>query len=79
MKPCPLNGTKTRPLSKLAVETLENLKENPIRASDLNPGLVNRLLRTSQVGLECLQLPVGKDRKIKNVVHLVHTQWKPKQ
>lgn len=41
----PLNGTKTHPLSKHAIEVLERLSRGMIAAYRINPGVRNRLYR----------------------------------
>jgi len=41
----PLNGTKTHPLSKHALEVIERLRLGPLPRTEINPGVWNRLLR----------------------------------
>lgn len=58
----PLNGTRTHPLSPLAIEALELLKSGPLPTQRFNPGLVNRLLREPTVELVDMPSPY-KTRK----------------
>lgn len=51
MTPKPLNGTKTHPLSALARAELQGLLRGPWPRQEVNPGVVNRLLRGGFVEL----------------------------
>lgn len=41
----PLNGTKTHPLTPHAWSILERLARGPVRAHEINPGVIDRLSR----------------------------------
>ena len=45
----PLNGTKTHPLSKVAISALKFIRLHPSPRQSFNPGLVNRLEREELV------------------------------
>jgi hypothetical protein len=45
----PLNGTKTHPLSRHALDELRNLANEPLPRSAVNPGVVDRLTRENLV------------------------------
>jgi len=48
----PLNGTKTHPLSKHAVEAIHRIRhEGTVLCTAFNPGVVNRLLREENIEL----------------------------
>jgi len=51
----PLNGTKTHPLTDFAKAALGNIAKKPVPRQEINPGVVNRLLRESLV--ESVELP----------------------
>ena len=51
----PLNGTKTHPLSVHALGKLREIARAPTPTADVNPGVVNRLLREQLV--EPVMLP----------------------
>ena len=51
----PLKGTKTPPLSPLAAEELRRINNRPRPRQQINPGVVNRLLR--EVLVEVVLLP----------------------
>lgn len=51
----PLNGTKTHPLSKHALDQLASIGRGATPCSDVNPGVIDRLLREALV--EIVQLP----------------------
>jgi hypothetical protein len=58
----PLNGTKTHPLSSHALFVLASVvARGPLPCFKINPGVVNRLLRTGQV--EIVQCAYGKTKK----------------
>ncbi len=65
----PLNGTKTHPLSDAAKAILASLAREPIPCSQVNPGIVDRLLREGVVEIERLPSPF-KTHKGKHVPHL---------
>lgn len=65
----PLNGTKTHPLSEHALDELRVLARGPRPASEINPGVVNRLLRGELVELVVLPSPYVK-HKGRNIEHL---------
>lgn len=56
-KRLPLNGTKTHPLTPFALRTLAKLKAGPIPRQEVNPGVVDRLLRDDLVTLIDLPSP----------------------
>ncbi len=56
----PLNGTKTHPLSDVARETLAKIRIAPMPAQEINPGVVNRLMREGCVELVNLPSPYKK-------------------
>lgn len=69
----PLNGIKTHPLSKHALEALQRIRyEGPVLCKALNPGVVNRLLREENIELcwerfgsvkkQCLRLKKAEAR-----------------
>lgn len=64
----PLNGTKTHPLSEGAKSVLARLERGPLPAQELNPGLVNRLLRERYV--ELVMLPTPYKTKVGKIPHL---------
>jgi hypothetical protein len=47
--PMPLNGTKTHPLTKHALGELERIAAAPVPRQEVNPGVVDRLLREDLV------------------------------
>ena len=51
----PLNGTRTHPLSRTAMEILASIARSPAPRQSINPGVVNRLLREDLV--EMVDLP----------------------
>ena len=51
----PLNGTKTHPLSTFALGVLRDLIGTPKPRQEVNPGVVDRLMRESLV--EIVDLP----------------------
>ena len=51
----PLNGTKTHPLSKTALDVLAGIAVAPVPRQVVNPGVVNRLTREHLV--EVVDLP----------------------
>lgn len=53
----PLNGAKTHPLSDHAKEMLRRIADAPIPRAEVNPGVVNRLLRDSLVEVVMLPSP----------------------
>jgi hypothetical protein len=65
----PLNGTKTHPLTESALSALRRIVQGPTPTQEINPGVVNRLLRESLV--EFVELPspykTHKGRKISHV------------
>lgn len=63
----PLNGTKTHPLSKHALGVLDRLKAGPIPAQEINPGVVNRLLRGDNVELVNLPSPYKKGGSVSHL------------
>lgn len=65
----PLNGTKTHPLSKHAIDTLRNLSLAPLPRVGMNPGVVNRLLREALVEEVLLPSPY-KLHKGRVITHL---------
>lgn len=52
MTPPPLNGAKTHPLKKAALDALRALRAGPLVAQSINPGVINRLLRESLIELK---------------------------
>jgi len=64
----PLNGKRTHPLSPLAKACLSQIEKGPVPAQDLNPGVVNRLLREGTV--ELVTLPSPYPTVNKSVPHL---------
>lgn len=58
----PLHGTKTHPLSAAAIDVLERLKRGPIPAQQINPGVVNRLMREGCVEFADLPSPYPSHR-----------------
>ena len=65
----PLNGTKTHPLSPFALETLATIARKPVPKQEVNPGVVNRLMREALVKLVPLPSPYKK-HKGGNIAHL---------
>jgi hypothetical protein len=51
----PLNGTKTHPLTDFAKKALGQIAKHPVPRQEVNPGVVNRLLRECLV--ESIELP----------------------
>lgn len=51
----PLNGTRTRALSAHALDKLRSIARSPVPRCEVNPGVVNRLLREALV--ETVNLP----------------------
>lgn len=47
----PLNGTRTHPLTDHAVEVMGTLKTRAVPAQEINPGVLNRLLREQLIDL----------------------------
>lgn len=71
--PPPLNGTKTHPLTHHALSELRLIVAHPVPSQDVNPGVVNRLLREALV--ECVQLPSPfKSHKGRLIEHLKATE-----
>jgi hypothetical protein len=68
----PLNGTATHELSPIALETLARIAKSPVPAQEVNPGIVNRLVRGDLVELQDRPSPY-RTRK-GNVPHLVITE-----
>jgi hypothetical protein len=64
----PLNGTETHPLSECARAALASLDRGPRPCGELNPGVVNRLLR--EPGVELVDLPSPYRTRKGNVAHL---------
>lgn len=56
----PLNGSKTHPLSAHAMSVLRDLSEQPIPKQEINPGVINRLLRERLAELVHLPSPYKK-------------------
>ena len=48
----PLHGTKTHPLSDHARGILAQLAKGPIPAYQINPGVINRLLREDLITID---------------------------
>lgn len=65
----PLNGSKTRPLTEVALLTLRDLATTPRPRQAINPGLANRLLRESLVEAVGLPSPY-MSHKGRNIEHL---------
>lgn len=65
----PLNGEKTHPLSPFAQSVLISLRSGPIPRSDLNPGIVDRLLREGCTEIADLPSPY-RTHKGKLIPHL---------
>ena len=65
----PLNGEKTHPLSNHAREVLVSLADEPIPYSQINAGVINRLMLDEYV--ECITLPspfkTHKGQKIRHI------------
>ena len=53
----PLNGKETKKLTKIAIETLKRLKYRPLPCQELNPGLLNRLIRGNLIDIVKLPSP----------------------
>jgi len=67
------NGTKTHPLSEHALAALKRVAREPLPSSEINPGVVNRLLRDSFV--EDVRLPSPfKSHKGALISHLQITE-----
>lgn len=64
----PLNGTKTHPLSRHAKAALDLIRKAPIPAQEINPGVVNRLLREGVV--ELCEMPSPYKGRRRTVSHL---------
>lgn len=58
----PMNGTKTHPLSQLAISRLLDIARRPIPSQEVNPGIVNRLLREELVRTVRLPSPYNTHR-----------------
>ena len=65
----PLHGDKTHPLSAFALRTLASIALKPIPRQEINPGVVNRLLREELVEQVLLVSPYEK-RKYVLIDHL---------
>ena len=65
----PLNGENTHPLSPFAQSVLESLRSGPIPRSDLNSGIVDRLLREGCTEIADLPSPYLIHKK-KLIPHL---------
>lgn len=59
----PLSGEVTHPLSKHAISVLDDIKVAPVPTSEINPGVVNRLLRDGRVELVDLPSPFKRGGK----------------
>ena len=68
----PLNGEKTHPLSAKAKEVLADICCNPVPRQQINPGIVNRLLRGKLVREIYLKSPYAA-HKGGTCVHLEAT------
>jgi len=68
----PLYGSKTHPLSAHARNWLATIAHAPVPRQDINPGVVNRLLRGELV--EEVDLPSPYRTKHGGVVHLRVTE-----
>lgn len=64
----PLNGIKTHPLSPKAKMAMDSLKRAPIPTGELNPGVVDRLLREGCCEIAMLPSPYKSVKG--NVPHL---------
>ena len=69
-----LNGGNTRPMSATAREMLAKIKVAPIPAQEINPGVVDRLLREGCVELVNLPSPYKTVRR--PVSHLRYVEGK---
>jgi hypothetical protein len=65
----PLNGEKTHPLSKHALQELSNLIACPLPTSTVNPGVVDRLTREGLAEVVDLRSPF-KTHQGKRIPHL---------
>ncbi len=65
----PLNGTLTHPLSPHAITVLLRIATSPMPTVQINPGVVDRLLRENLVELVRLPSPF-KTHKRKPIDHL---------
>lgn len=70
--PKPLNGTKTHPLSDHAREVLRAISVKPIPRLEVNPGVVNRLMRGALVELNMIPSS-QKMHNGRDVLHLCIT------
>jgi len=68
----PLNGTKTHPLSTHALGELRRTVDRPVPVSQINPGVIDRLLREQLVVIEELTSPFPSHRGRK-VAHVLAT------
>ena len=68
----PLNGTKTHPLSPHARGKLLEISGRPMPPQEVNPGVVNRLLREKLVETVDMPSPYKKDRG-RDIPHLAIT------
>jgi len=68
----PLNGTKTHPLSDFAREVLRSLCVSAKPCQQVNPGVVNRLMRENLI--EIVQLPSPYKKTKGNISHMKITK-----
>ncbi len=69
----PLNGQKTHPLSSAGFATLRSLRHRLIPTQEVNPGLVNRLMRDNLVEIVEHPSPYATHRG-KSISHLRITE-----
>lgn len=69
----PLNGEKTHPLSDHALSELRRVVQRPVPRSQINPGVIGRLLRDDLVVIELLTSPFPSHRGRK-VAHVLATR-----
>lgn len=69
----PLNGTKTHPLTQHAVAALRSLTMGPLPAQTINPGVINRLMRSSLIEIVSMPSPYGTGRG-KSIQHAKITE-----
>lgn len=68
MMKLPLNGTKTHPLTAVALSVLAQLQRGPLPAQCVNPGLGNRLERGGLVDIVGIRSPF-KSHKGRKLAH----------
>lgn len=70
MKLVPLNGAKTHALSAHALAELRRLANYPVAAQEVNPGVVNRLMREDLVELVQMPSPYVTHHRERKINHL---------